>query len=69
MLSVSQALEERKESPALVVVTTAFQLALVVLGWLLALVPAAVAALTMLAIRTLRRAFDRTPPPGGPPAY
>ena len=53
MLSVSQALEERKETPALVVVTTAFQLALVVLVWLLALVPAAVAALTMFAIKTL----------------
>lgn len=64
-MSVSQALEERKESPALVVVTTAFQLALVVLVWLLALVPAAVAALTMFAIKMIRRALGRTPPAGG----
>jgi hypothetical protein len=69
MLSVSQTFEERKESPTLVVVTTAFQLALVVLVWLLALVPAAVAALTMLTIKTISRAFHREPPEGGASAF
>ncbi|ATC32898.1 hypothetical protein CA606_11470 [Caulobacter vibrioides] len=57
MLSVNRALDQRPESSSLVIVTTALQLALVVLVWLLALVPAALAALTLLALKSARGAF------------
>ena len=50
------ALRERRESPTLVVLTTMLQLGLVVLVWLLALVPAALVALTMLIVRAIRQA-------------
>lgn len=74
MLSVTRAPVERPESPTLVVVTTVLQLALVVVVWLLALIPAAIAALTVLAFqkvscKTVRGALRRTskvlPPPEG----
>jgi flagellar biosynthesis protein FliP len=62
---LSPALRERRESPTLVVVTTALQLGLVVLVWLLALVPAALVALTVLVVKLIRRALgiaaDPTP--------
>lgn len=51
MLSVNRALDQRPESPSLVVVTTILQLGLVVMVWLLALVPAALAALTLLLVK------------------
>lgn len=57
MLSVNRALDQRPESPSLVIVTTILQLGLVVLVWLVALVPAALAALTMLAVKSARHAF------------
>lgn len=57
MLSVNRALDQRPESSSLVIITTALQLALVVLVWLLALVPAALAALTLLALKSAREAF------------
>jgi hypothetical protein len=49
-----------------VVVTTALQLGLVVLVWLLALIPAAIAALAVLTYKTARRLFGARPPPRGP---
>lgn len=52
MLSVNRALGQRPESPSLVVATTILQLGLVVLVWLVALVPAALAALTLLLVKT-----------------
>lgn len=59
-----------KESATLVVLTTILQLGLIVVVWLLALAPAALAALVMLTIKTLRRLFGHTPPPpGGAPAW
>lgn len=62
---LNPALRERRESPALVVVTSALQLALVVVVWLLALVPAALLALTVLMVKLIRRAlgFAADPPP------
>jgi len=57
MPQLSPALRERPESPTLVVVTTALQLGLVVLVWLLALAPAAIVALTVLTVNTVRRAL------------
>lgn len=66
MLSLSRALDERKESPTLVVVTSALQLALVVLVWLLVLIPAAIAALTVLTVKTARAALSR-PAVSSPP--
>lgn len=72
MLSVTRAPVEHPESPTLVVATTVLQLSLVVVVWLLALVPAAIAALTVLAFqkvtgKTVRGALRRTskvlPPP------
>jgi len=55
MLSVTRTLDERRESPTLVVLTTILQLGLVVVVWLLALVPAALAALTILGVKAVRR--------------
>ncbi len=66
MLSVSRALDERKESSTLVVLTSALQLALVVLVWLLVLIPAALAALTILTVKTVRAALRR-PAVSSPP--
>jgi len=60
MLSVTRAPVERPESPTLVVVTTVLQLSLVVVVWLLALIPAAIAALTVLAFKLVRAAFRKT---------
>lgn len=57
MLSVTPAPAERPESPTFVVVTTALQLSLVVVVWLLALIPAAIAALTVLTFKTVRGAL------------
>lgn len=54
---LSPALREHRESPTLVVLTTALQLGLVVLVWLVALVPAALVALTMLLVKAIRRAL------------
>ena len=70
MLIFNRALSEERESPALVVATTSLQLALVVLVWLLAIVPAAIAALTVMTIKILRGAFRKaiaakTPAEGG----
>ncbi len=59
MLSVSRALDQRRESSTLVVLTTVLQLGLVVVVWLLALIPAAIAALTILIFKTIRAAFRR----------
>jgi hypothetical protein len=59
MLTFNRLQSEGRESPTLVVVTTALQLALVVVVWLLALAPAAVAALTVLTIKTLRATFRK----------
>jgi len=42
-----------------VVLTSALQLALVVLVWLIALLPAAIAALTVLVVKTVRAAFRK----------
>ena len=67
MPSVSPALRERRESPTLVVVTTALQLGLVVVVWLLALIPAALVALTVLAVKLIRRALGYAPP--APPPF
>lgn len=61
---VSLALRQQRESRALVVVTTILQLGLVVVVWLLALVPAAIAALTVLIYKLVRRAFGVVPQPG-----
>lgn len=66
MLAVSRSLDRRFESPTLVVATTGLKLALVVLVWLVALFPAALAALTLLAVTSARRALgvealDNTP--------
>ena len=66
MLSVTRALDERKESSTLVVVTSALQLALVVVVWLVVLIPAAIAALTILTVKTVRAAFRR-PAVSSPP--
>lgn len=62
---VSPALRQHRESRALVVITTVLQLGLVVAVWLLALVPAAIAALTVLLVKLIRRAlgFAPAPPP------
>ncbi|AZS22544.1 MULTISPECIES: hypothetical protein [unclassified Caulobacter] len=57
MLAGDRALVHRPESPTLVVLTTALQLGLVVVVWLLALVPAALAALALLAAKAIRRAL------------
>lgn len=54
---------QRPESKSLVVFTTVLQLGLVVVVWLLALVPAAIAALTVLLYKTLRKLFGAAPPP------
>lgn len=62
MLSVSEALNEHRESRVLVVLTTALQLGLVVAVWLLALVPAALAALTVLGVKGVRRLLRGRPP-------
>lgn len=59
MLIFNRLHDGRRESPALVVVTTSLQLALVVVVWLLALAPAAIAALTILTIKTVRVAFRK----------
>lgn len=64
MSRLSPALSPRRESPTLVVVTTALQLGLVVLGWLLALAPAALAALSLMTFKAIRRTF--APPIGHP---
>jgi hypothetical protein len=67
MLSLTKTPDRRPESPTLVVVTTALQLGLVVLVWLLALIPAAVAALVVLTYKMVRRLLGvRPPPPRGP---
>ena len=55
---LSPALREHRESPTLVVLTTAFQLGLVVLVWLVALVPAALVALTVLIVKAIRQALS-----------
>jgi hypothetical protein len=57
MLAGNRALVHRPESPTLVVLTTALQLGLVVVVWLLALVPAALAVLALLAAKAIRRAL------------
>jgi hypothetical protein len=57
MLSLTRAPDQRRESPTLVVLTTALQLGLVVLVWLLALIPAALAALTILTVKLVRGAL------------
>ncbi len=67
--ALDRAVAHREESPTLVVLTTLLQLGLVVLVWLLALAPAALAALAMLVFKTLRRAFGHRPPPGDAPAW
>lgn len=61
MLSVTRPLDDRRESPSLVVLTTALQLGLVVIVWLLALVPAALAALTILGVKAVRRLLRGRP--------
>lgn len=61
MLSVTRAPAESPESPPLVVLVTALQLGLVVVVWLLALIPAAIAALTVLVFKTVRGALRKTP--------
>jgi hypothetical protein len=66
MLSVTRDPERRPESPTLVVVTTALQLALIVVVWLLALIPAAIAALAVLTYKGIRRLFGARPPPRNP---
>lgn len=58
---MSPALREPRESRTLVVVTSALQLGLVVLVWLLALVPAALMALTVLMVKRVRRALGVPP--------
>jgi hypothetical protein len=55
--------EHRKESKALVVATSALQLALIVLVWLLALVPVAVMALVAMVIGALKSADAKAPTP------
>jgi hypothetical protein len=60
MLSVTPAPAQRPESPTLVVVTTVLQLGLVVVVWLLALIPAAIAALAVLTFKLIRAAFRKT---------
>lgn len=62
MLSVTRALDTRRESPTLVVLTTILQLGLVVLVWLVALIPAALAALTILTVKTIRHVLFRARP-------
>ena len=57
MLSVNRALDQQAKSPSLVIVTTIIQLGLVVMVWLLALVPAALAALTLLLVKAASGAF------------
>jgi hypothetical protein len=59
MLSLNRALDQRRESPALVVATTILQLALVVIVWLVALIPAAIAALTIMTVKMVRGAFRK----------
>jgi hypothetical protein len=72
MSSLTHPFKHRRESPALVVLTTILQLGLVVIVWLLALVPAALAALGVLTYKTIRRAFGAPkgavagPQPGPP---
>jgi len=53
----------RKESKALVVVTSVLQLALVVLVWLLALVPVAMMALVATMISALKPTPAKAPTP------
>lgn len=60
MLSVTRGPEEHPESPTLVVVTTVLQLSLVIVVWLLALIPAAIAAMTVLTFKLVRAAFLKT---------
>lgn len=61
---VSPPLRDPRESPTLVVLTTVLQLGLVVAVWLVALIPAAVAAVTFMGVKALRRALgDAAPPP------
>lgn len=55
----NRTLDHRPESLTLVILTTALQLGLVVVVWLLALVPAALAALTLLAVKAMRRVGRR----------
>lgn len=61
MLSASPALREPRESQTLLVVTSALRLGLVMLVWLLALVPAIVAALAVFAVGAVRHALARSP--------
>ena len=51
----------RRESKALVVTVSMLQLAMVVLVWLLAIVPAALLALGAMVVRALRPARQRVP--------
>lgn len=60
---VSPPLRDHRESPTLVVLVSALQLGLVVGVWLLALVPAAVVALSIMGFRVVRRPWGRSPPP------
>lgn len=66
MLSMTRAPVDRPESPTLVVLATALQLGLVVVVWLLALIPAAIAALTVLAFKTVRGALRKARPAAPP---
>lgn len=56
MWAGNRTFDHRPESSTLVILTTALQLSLVVVVWLLALVPAALTALTLLALKAIRRA-------------
>ena len=57
---LSPALRDDRESPALTAVTSALQLGLVVLVWLLALVPVALMALGAMAINALKPTTAKT---------
>lgn len=52
---------QRPESKTLVVFTTVLQLGLVMLVWLLALLPAMIAALAVLTYKTVRRLLGGAP--------
>ena len=54
---------DRRESKALVVAVSVLQLALVVLVWLLAVVPAALLAVGAMVVQALRPARRRVPAP------
>lgn len=54
---LNPAFGQQRESPTLVVLTTTLQLGLIALVWLLALVPAALAALAMLIVAAVGRAL------------